>query len=210
MSRFEGGPQVTTPQPEDIYLNFILLAVVGKMGEADGLFERFPGVIEGVARMLRTRTPPPRRPLYRGLLLDPREVATGHLSADERRFLSFTEDRDLALWFAHPCSIMSSFMVEAEPHKRPYLAERGASAPTDDIIFHYTWVPGIERAVGMSMYDLTEMHPQVDAEQLAWNLRTQREAIVLPPMKLTVKPLAADELPSAEDLDMRYCAPRFR
>ena len=96
----------------DVYLNFLLHAILGKLSEADALMRMAGDGIRVVAVQLAARHPPPPAPLYRGMLLDPTEP----YNTDPRiTFLSWSEDKDVALWFACPRSAVSEPLAKVKP-----------------------------------------------------------------------------------------------
>jgi hypothetical protein len=151
------------------YVNFVLYAVLGRMAEADGMMRRYSASIERVAARFAERFPVAPAPIYRGMLLDPSEP----LQLDPRlTFLSWSEDRDVACWFASPDSVISAPLTMCKPTLRGALL---TLPEPHRVLFHHTWGRGWAR--------LALAHPHMGcdgARQIAWSLRTQREVITAP------------------------------
>lgn len=182
-----------------LYVTFVLHAVLGRLAEADELMRRFAPQIRHVADALTWAVATPPRPVYRGLLLDPDKT----YDADPRyTFMSWSESRDVARWFACPRSVVSEPLAASNPKLRGYLVEADAPAR---ILFHYSW----SRAFG-GLSPLARMHPligETGARQVAWSLRTQREVITEPVFE--VRPAPAPDLSAAElqELERRLSPP---
>ena len=158
----------------DLYLNFALHAILGRLSEADALMSIAGDAIRSVADHLATQYPIERRPLYRGMLLDP---DTSYASDPKLTFLSWSEDRDVALWFACSRSAVSEPLAATNPKLRGYLVE--LPAPASRVLFHHEWATDLLRGLAT----LALAHPLMGAEgrrQIEWSLRTQREVITAP------------------------------
>ena len=104
----------------DLYLNFALHAILGKLREADALMSIAGDEIRAVADRLSALLPIEPQPLYRGMLLDPDKP----FAADPKlTFLSWSEDRDVALWFACPRSAVSEPLAATNPKLRGHLID---------------------------------------------------------------------------------------
>ena len=159
----------------DFYLNFLLHAILGRLGEADALMTMAGDDIRAVANRLAAKHPITTAPLYRGLLLVPGEP---YAAEPKITFLSWSEDRDVALWFACPRSAVSEPLAKVKPSARGHLIELPALQPNTRILFHHSWSDALG---GLSALALA--HPLMGAEgqrQIAWSLRTQREVITEP------------------------------
>ena len=157
----------------DLYLNFVLHAILGRLGEADALMSIVGDEIRAVADHLAAQRPIAPQPLYRGMLLDPDKT----FAADPKlTFLSWSEDRDVALWFACPRSVVSEPLAATNPKLRGYIAD--LPAPQSRVLFHHGWTS----ALG-GLAALARAHPLMGEEgrrQIEWSLRTQREVITAP------------------------------
>ena len=157
----------------DLYLNFALHAILGRLSEADALMSIAGDEIRAVADHLTEQHPIAPTPLYRGMLLDPDKT----FAADPKlTFLSWSEDRDVALWFACPRSAVSEPLAATNPKLRGYLAD--LPSPQSRVLFHHGWAA----ALG-GLAELALAHPLMGAEgrrQIEWSLCTQREVITAP------------------------------
>ena len=158
----------------DLYLNFVLHAILGRLGEADALMRIAGDEIRAIADRLAAQHPNEPKRLYRGMLLDPDKT----FAADPKStFLSWSEDRDVARWFACPRSVVSEPLAATNPRMCGYLVE--LPAPTSRVLFHHEWFSNV---IG-TLATLALEHPLMGAEgcrQSAWSLRTQREVITAP------------------------------
>lgn len=184
-----------TKDDVNVYINFALYAVLGKLAEADDLIVRHGDSVRRAAAWLMQRKRFGARPLYRGMLID------GELRADARyKFISWSEDRDVASWFASKESAISDYVLAHRPTVRGVVL----TLPRPErVLFHYSWAQGWER--------LAVLHPHMGPEgarQIAWSLRTQREVITEP---LEILPPAVDadaiEHPPIAELDRRLAPP---
>lgn len=164
------------------YINWALYAVTGKLAVADNLMKDKGAAIRAVARYYQKTKRPRRRTLYRGLLLEPEQVEEGLINQDpDVTFVSFSEDRDVACWFADPSSTMSSFVKMQRPDVEGWIMEY--LPKLSDILFHHTWNPILIPGRGeLYLQQAATMHRDIIpvADQLAWNLETQSEVIVKP------------------------------
>lgn len=121
-----------------LYINFALHAVLGKLGEADTIL-RFAGeAIRRVADEIAAECPIELAPIYRGILLDPAEPFRVGSSLS---FLSWSEDRDVALWFACPRSLINEPLVQRNSALCGYVAE--LPAPRSRVLFHHSWASAL-------------------------------------------------------------------
>lgn len=157
----------------DLYINFTIHAIFGKLREADAIM-RFGGeAVRQVATDLAAELPVAPMPIYRGVLLNPGET----FAADPvPTFLSWSEDRDVALWFACPRSVVSEPIMQMKPQLRGYVIE--LPHVQSRVLFHYSWAGMLG---GLARFAL--LHPLMGEEggrQIRWSLQTQREIITEP------------------------------
>jgi hypothetical protein len=189
---------VSVPTDINLYINFALHAVLGKLGEADTIM-RFAGdairrIADDLGAECNRQFPTEPAPLFRGMLLDPNEP----FRADpDLTFLSWSEDRNVALWFACPRSVVSEPIMERKPHLRGHVAQ--INAPRSRVLFHHSWASALG---GLACFAL--VHPLMGLEgkrQIEWSLRTQREVITEPVTDLRperVEDLDGDALEALE------------
>jgi hypothetical protein len=186
-------------------MSWLVLAIMGRLQEADAILEQYRQVVYGVAAKLRKQKTQPLRALYRGLLLEP--GGGGFVEPDLRmQSVSFSEDRDVACYFADPGVIMSGAVRAERPDVEGYILEY--MPKRDDILWHYKWNP-----VGfLDVRDLARMHPLTahDPEQFDYVFVTQKEVILrqfAPGVRLPVTPIA--QCPEASELDRRFTPPHI-
>lgn len=187
-------------QDVNLYINFALHAIYGKLGEADTIM-RFAGdSVRRIADEIAAENPIEPLPIYRGLLLDPDEPFTADRSLS---FLSWSEDRDVALWFASPRSVISEPLTQKNPKLRGYIAAEPA-APSR-VLFHHSWASALG---GLACFAL--IHPLMREEgkrQIAWSLQTQREVITDPADGLRPERVADLDASALEALERRLSPP---
>jgi hypothetical protein len=188
--------------PLDVYLSWSLCAVLGRLGEADYLIQAFPSAIRHVASFLKERHPFEPKPLYRGVLLDPSKSRNDDGSGYP--FVSWSEDRDVARWFAEPRSYISEPFRAIYPEARGYLLTM-PNPLASRVLFHHSW----RHAFGQPLEDFALMHPLMGEDarrQIAWSLDVQQEVIVTPIDGLQPEPYQATEAELAR-LDQRFSPP---
>ena len=184
----------------DLYVNFALHAILGRLGEADALMHLAADPIRRVAGRLAEKCPIEPVPLHRGMLLDPAQT----FAPDPKlTFLSWSEDRDVALWFACPRSVVSEPLAQLKPTLRGYVVE--IAAPRSRVLFHHAWAD----AFG-GLAPLARAHPLMGEEgrrQIEWSLRTQREVITAPVDGLTPNRTADLDAETLAALERRLSPP---
>lgn len=217
--RKKGKPREPTtapePRPDDVnaYITFVLYAVTGHMARADGLMGRYGRGIRRVATWMRSRQPVGARTVYRGLLLDPNVLDGGKLTHEaERTFVSWTEDKDVACWFAAQDSIISELVVHMKPWVVSYLI--ASEIDPDRVLWHHSWrrvyLPGFG---GVNLVGAATIHPEIDPGQFAWNMNTQKEVITEAPRpaetRLEPKRIEPGQCPETGALDARFAYPPY-
>jgi len=184
----------------DLYINFAIHAILGKLSAADALMSVAADEIRAVADRLASQHPRTSEPLYRGMLLDP----SLPFAADPKlTFVSWSEDREVARWFACPRSVVSEPLARMKPELRGYVVE--LPAPRSRVLFHHGWACMLG---GLARFAL--LHPLMGEEgqrQIEWSLRTQREVITEPVADL--RPERAPDLDAValEALERRLSPP---
>lgn len=185
----------------DIYINFVLYAIYGKLSEADALMRTHGASVRRVARMISETIPIKSKQIYRGALLDPAKEIKSHATYT---FLSWSEDLDVARWFASTRSVISEHAIAARPELRGYLFTQ--STANVRVLFHHSWA-NLTALFGTPLESLALRHPLMGLDgyhQIGWALRTQREVITEPVDKLV--PLAV-EIHDTEKLDLKFAPP---
>lgn len=188
----------------NVYLNFVILAVTGRMGEADALMRSHRDAIRRMATWMGRGAPGAggdhhelraaserayRETLWRGLLLEPGVVRgvsegakQGEVEVDRGvEFVSFSLDRDVACWFADPRASVSGAVMQVRPTSQGWIAEFSGPRSPEGILFAgYREVPLPDRS-GRAMPLAAAAHrmlPREQARQFEWNLQTQQEVII--------------------------------
>jgi len=195
---------VPTIEDWNVYVNFVILAVTGRMGEADAVMRQRGDAVRSMAMWLRTGAPGWPGPgqalaayaekvtgatLWRGLLLEPEKIKRKTKKGRSLRvlqpdpqltFLSFSFDRDVACWFADRESVISGYVAQQRPKATGWLARYDKARPRQ-ILWISAWdaIPlpdGSGRAIPLAA--AAAQYPGLPADQFAWNLQTQREVIL--------------------------------
>lgn len=187
-----------TRQNINIYINFVLYAVLGDLARADDLLERHGAQVRSVAGFMAFRRPVQHAPVFRGMLVEPEQP----VRPDSRYgFLSWSEDRDVACWFAERDSVISGHVLEHRPQVRGVVL----SLPTArNVLFHHSWA-------SEDWAEMAALHPHMGIEgarQFAWSLRTQREVITDQLVELP-HAVPVEDVPHAplHELDARLAPP---
>lgn len=190
----------------NLYINFLLYAIVGRMAEADSLLRKYKQKIYDAAdHSLRGLNP--NFLAYRGILLHPSSVeqyGNKIMSHEKLTFISFSEDKDVAHWFADPKSVMSSYVSTMDPGVRGYTIE--AMFRTGDFLFVASAQPTLCKLLALA----ADMHPFIEPSQLRWNLATQKEVIVKPNYDHFLVKLYESSPEETKRLDAKLTHPAFR
>jgi len=186
----------------NLYINWVLHAVYGRLGEADMIMRHAADGIRKVAAVLHKKHPIKPATLYRGMLLDP----TRPPDNASYTFVSWSEDVDVARWFGHPGTFISEPFREMHPEARGYVLTL-QQLTAADVLFHHSW----SDAFGPPLDYLALMHPFMGTEgqrQIAWSLQTQCEVITAPLATLPAA-LPVESVPGAPvpELDARLSPP---
>lgn len=197
----------------NLWINFVLQAVTGRMAQGDAMMARHGDAIRSVARWLMDVRPVKVGVLYRGILVEPERLDRHWLEHEEqRKFLSWTQDRQVACWFADPKSIVSELVLQMYPGSRGYIAS--GKIEKKKVLWHHDWVEIPLPGLGvLNLAGAAAVHPEIDQGQFVWNLRTQREVISDAPerkeSKMHVSPVEEGDCPDTEELDSRYAYPPY-
>ena len=107
----------------NVWINFVLYALSGRMQQADALMRAHRDAIRRVAAHLQHSPGATLAELWRGLLLEPKEILPGGEVATDPQltFLSWTEDMDVACYFADPRTMISGDVLRQKPSVRGYV-----------------------------------------------------------------------------------------
>lgn len=178
------------------YCLFISLAITGFSREADAMINDKDGKksILSVAKSLsdglkESGVQLPR--LYRGIIVEQNSLEPGGLTRDMKQpFLSFSEDIDVACYFASSKSFLSEVVVSQLRKPAGYIASYDPEF--SDIIFCYRYMSFIGEIIKLSGMApsanifFQEMFARISPlnkdpsmfNQFAWNLQSQKEFIL--------------------------------
>lgn len=213
--------------PFNVYLSWLIPVIMGQLQEADTIALHYPGVIDRFAAKLQKNTKI-LRPVYRGVLLDPATVqpvdpndpqqgGLVQLTSRGEQSVSFSEDQDVACYFADPTSDMSSYYTQAHPNVRGYLIKLVPRRA--EILWHYRWNPIPYKGQKYDIRVAARRHSATahDPAQFDHVFGTQREMILkpFPPgTVLRVMPIDAlspdDACPDVDTLNQRFTPPHLR
>lgn len=171
----------------NLWINFAINAVLGRLAEADVLMREYGAEIRRAARELNRRDAPSPCALYRGMLLDP---AIPYVVDRRYTFVSWSEDADVAAWFACPRSVISEPLAATHPHLRGYIATEHTTRTR--VLYHHRWARRFE-----SLVPFARSHPNMGedgARQIAWSVKTQLEVIT---EQIDLVPSPAPEIDAA-------------
>jgi len=185
---------------DDLYINFVLHAIYGKLAEADTIMHVAGDRVRRVADRLAEKLPIVSAPLHRGMLLQPDKPFV----VDPRlTFLSWSEDPDVAAWFACPRSVVSEPSLLINSRLRGHVVS--IVKPRSRVLFHYSWATAFSGLAPLAL-----AHPLMGEEgrrQIEWSLRTQREVITEPVADLRPERAADLDAAALEALERRLSPP---
>jgi hypothetical protein len=158
------------------YGNFVLNALSGH--NPDVYYTRHQREIDAIAAALQNRLGPRTgTTIYRGIILDPSEVHNGVVkNVPEIKYVSFTENKEVATAFADPKNPMAQFLMQLYPNKQGYLITKTNYDPKE-LLYHHSW----SRLFPMQQIFGTD----------AKSLEIQKEVILKPESEYSVEPVQA-------------------
>lgn len=134
------------------YWNFVLNALSGH--NPDSYYRQYRKEIEFIADALKKKYGPTSGDTaWRGIILDPSEVHNGKVNhVEDITYVSFTEDKRIAIAFGDTENPMAEFMMSRYPNKKGYLIT--ADWRLDILLFHWKWMddanmwPAVEQLFG--------------------------------------------------------------
>ena len=208
-----------TSQAFNVYLSWVCYAVVGQTERSDAILSEHASLVLRGAAAQREAFPVEPKRLYRGILLEDHEVVRGMVAADERlRNVSYSEDLEVAQYFADPETIISGLVTSRKLNVKGYIIERQVTQ--DRVLFHHSWAqtgillpPDVPepwneiRAIPLGPPASMLLGDDL-ALQLAFALRTQKEVIRYQDgAVLAVRPRQDLPSPSTQTLNDRYVPP---
>ena len=177
------GPEI------NVYLTFVLHAIKGHLKQADGFISQ-PGnrqAIYSVARTMHELMPVDIKPIYRGLLIEKNKMRRGPDGTPQigrkqgYKFVSWSEDRDVACWFADPGSFMNAADMTGNIKGDGWMVEITPRA--EDILFHWTWglnFPFNGRRLTFNQLARMTRDPMLAFSDFDRILRDQKEVMLKP------------------------------
>jgi hypothetical protein len=137
-----------------VYWNFVFNALSGR--NPDSYYRQYQKEINIIADALKKRYGPSSGgTAWRGIILDPSEVHNGKVNhVDIITYVSFTEDKRIAIAFGDIENPMAEFMMARYPNKQGYLITD--TWTPDILLFHWKWIndanmwPAVEHVFGDS------------------------------------------------------------
>lgn len=198
------------------YLNFVLYAVYGMMGDADTIMRRDAERVRRVAKELRRSlpTPPTSKTLWRGILIEQAHLEFRDdgiwLKPDPRlRFTSWSTDKSVACWFGRRDTFVSQFVAQQRPDVQGYMMKTKAGRET--VLWSHEWdiIPTPRGPISLRV--AAEFHPLINPDQFQWNVEKQREVITEPIAKTEqITPIGEVKCPTARVLDAKLTPPGVR
>lgn len=134
----ESLDQAAIIQAMRIYWNFIFNALSGR--NPDDYYRQNSQAIDLIAVSLRRKFPKTIKPLYRGILLFPNEVHDGKVKhQSEITYVSFSEDKNIAVAFADTQNPISAYVAQQYPTKKGFLITK-STYNQSLMLFHYEWL----------------------------------------------------------------------
>lgn len=206
------------------YFNWLPRAILGQLSEADQLMRDHSDGIIATAKLLSDTIQQPSQSIWRGVMLDPETKSEEGLEPrPQQTFESWTEIKDVAIWFATKDSGMNAPLKEMHPTYEGYIAKIKAHYLKDQtILWHYSWKEPIEQVLTQltGPYSIDSIADLVSAtnqdkpslervefrKQAEWTLATQAEVILLPKDKHPYTPISniTDPILSTKELDSKY------
>jgi hypothetical protein len=128
------------------YIEFVKEALFGdSVSEIDKMFKRNEEKILSSAKLMREKFKVNENVLYRGVILD-NKLSNTLKPLPDAKFLSFTEDYEIAKNFANINNDLAKYLVNEMNNPKGFIIEHIANL--DEILFHYSWA----ELIGLDMY----------------------------------------------------------
>jgi hypothetical protein len=174
-----GEAEEITQESKKNYWAFILQALIGQ--NPDAFYRQYRHEIDTMAKALvKKYGPPSGGTIYRGIILDPSEVHNGKVQQQhctEISYVSFSEDKRIAVAFGDTKNPMASSLMQKFPNKKGYLI--AAEYRPDQLLFHHKWLSDA------NMWDVVR-HYVGDSSKY---VEVQKEVITKPKPYYYVEPI---------------------
>ena len=159
------------------YINFICNALLGaNPRDTDAFFELHQKEIENTAKMMQEKHPIIElKSIYRGIILKDQDIKNGVLEAmSQIKYLSFSEDVEIAKIFANTESTMSSYLMAKVPDAKGYLITHTPSM--GDILYHHSWVDvlGLDMFFGRGSMAVIREQKEIILKQRGMSFKLQK------------------------------------
>jgi len=200
----------------NVYKQFIVAAILGQISAADSIIRQYRSDIYRVAAYLQQLDPQAIDVVFRGLLIEPGQVRGGKpLQPEIGEFASYSEDLQVACWFAIPNTWIAGTLVEGRPNVVGWIGEHVPKA--SEIIFHHNQTKTVNDLPGPSLVDFARMlasnldpartaaeGPDWAMAQIGWSLNTQQEVILKKDTPLRLTRVEEYSCSAVEPLDKRF------
>lgn len=120
------------------YLTFLAFALFGQTNISDQIYADVGNDVDMVAKELNYSFPILSSTIYRGILLEPKDIKFQKVKAISHiKSISFTTDLSQALIFADPTNYMSLSVMARRPKSKGYIIEESTDGKL--ILFHWLW-----------------------------------------------------------------------
>lgn len=192
---------------EKLYKFWAVCAVQGYIDLADRVLEQYKNEIYSVASALQRNLPPNSKKLYRGIILNPnnRDASGMLVSKVNAGFISFSENLDVAAWFASADSHMAEMLLLNVPNGEGFIIKY--EPKRSEILFHYKWyhLLRIKNELSGIESSLIQMGLEPDLSQFIHNVTSQEEVILKPvTQKFNLIPKRELSDKSGEELDKMF------
>jgi len=123
----------------NLYYQFIISALLGdNPSKTDVFFKKYKDNILSIANMLKSKLPLPQSLLYRGIILEDKNIINNKLKPlSYITYLSFTENLKIAENFADINSWMACTIMNKRPESKGYIIEY--KPIKEEILFYWKW-----------------------------------------------------------------------
>lgn len=192
---------------EKLYKFWAVCAIQGYIDIADKLLMQYQNEIYSFANALQRNLPSSPKKLYRGIILDPKNrdssgVMTSKVNAG---FISFSENLDIASWFASTDSHMAEMVLVNIPKGKGFIITHHPTR--GEVLFHHKWyhLLKLKNELAAIEKSLEQMGLEPDLTQFIHNVTSQEEVILKPITKkfnLIPKEELSDK--TGEELDKMF------
>jgi hypothetical protein len=155
------------------YINFVLYIISGHVDSANALMRDYRQDILRTAARLQKLRPVAIKQIYHGYLMQGHPDDIVHNS----EFVSFTENKNIACWFADPHSAVN--LSKRSPYAKGWVVTH--TPKPEDILFHWSWglrFPWENKELGLAAF--ARRHPVFATEDFNKIFKNLKEVTLLP------------------------------